>query len=150
MISAMVTSSSGPSALAMSCRVSRVMALHPPAECDRADALPYRPVVSRGGFWDIIQRSIAARIATAAPMMTWTVIAVPWNPSNQGETNVHIPTIRLSHSSQIANAASAMIASTAITTPAIWAFPEVLPASNPKIQGEKKKNGAQDQVGDIA
>ena len=42
-------------------------------------------------------------------MMTWTVIAVPWNPSNQGETNVHIPTIRLSHSSQIANAASGQI-----------------------------------------
>jgi hypothetical protein len=48
-------------------------------------------VVSRGGIWDIIQSSIAARIATAAPMITCTVIAVvPWKPKTQGETSVHI------------------------------------------------------------
>jgi len=42
------------------------------------------PVVSRGGIWDIIQSSIAARIATAAPMITCTVIAVvPWKPNTQ-------------------------------------------------------------------
>jgi hypothetical protein len=52
------------------------------------------PVVSRGGIWDIIQISIAARIATAAPMITCTVIAVvPWKPKTQGETSVHNPTI---------------------------------------------------------
>ena len=97
-----------------------------------------RPVVSRGG--DTIQSSIAARMATAAPMTTWTVIAVvPWKPNTQGETSVHNPTMRFSHSSQTANAASAAIASTAMTMPAIMAFSEALPASNANIQGEKNR-----------
>src|ERR1700746_248599 len=70
-----------------------------------------RPVVSRGGIWDIIQSSIAARIATAAPITTCTVIAVvPWKPNTQGETRAHKPTTRFSHSSHTANAASAAIA----------------------------------------
>src|SRR6266568_2742565 len=100
-----------------------------------------RPVVSRGGIWDIIQSSMAARIATAAPMTTWTVIAVvPWKPNTQGETRTHSPTMRFSHSSQTANAASAAIASTAMTMPETKAFSETFPASNPNIQGEKNRN----------
>src|SRR5258707_11389431 len=89
----------------------------------------------------MIQISTAARIATAAPMITCTVIAVvPWKPNTQGETSVHNPTMRFSHSSQTANAASAAIASAAMTMPAIMAFSEALPASNPNIQGEKNRN----------
>jgi hypothetical protein len=81
------------------------------------------PVVSRGGIWDIIQSSIAARIATAAPMITCTVIAVvPWKPNTQGDTNAHKPTMRFSYSSHSANAASAAIARIAITRPVTWAL----------------------------
>src|ERR1700745_381518 len=97
-------------------------------------------MVSRGGNWDIIQSSIAARMATAAPMITWTVIAVvPWKPNTQGETSVHKPTMRFSHSSQTANAAKAAIASTAITMPAIKAFSEAIPVPYPNIHGEKNR-----------
>src|SRR3982074_2005336 len=84
----------------------------------------------------MIQLSAAARIATAAPMITCTVIAVvPWKPNTQGETSVHNPTMRFSHSSQIAKAARA-----AIAMPAILAFSEAFPASNPNIQGEKNRH----------
>src|SRR6266478_6224479 len=97
-------------------------------------------MVSRGGNWDIIQSSMAAMMATVAPMTTWTVIAVvPWKPNIQGETSVHNPTMRFSHSSHMANAASAAIASAAMAMPAILAFSEALPASNPNIQGETNK-----------
>src|SRR5260370_32118377 len=44
------------------------------ANGERGSSLPQRPMVSRGGNWDIIQSSIAAMIATAAPITTWTVI----------------------------------------------------------------------------
>src|SRR5258706_10810393 len=47
--------------------------------------------------------------------------------------------MRFSHSSQIAKAARAAMASTAITMPAILAFSEALPAPNPNIQGEKNR-----------
>src|ERR1700674_3677552 len=89
----------------------------------------------------MIQISTAARIATAAPMITCTVIAVvPGKPNTQGETSVHNPTMRFSHSSQIAKAARAATASTAIAMPAILAFSEAFPASNPNIQGEKNRH----------
>src|SRR6266404_6316699 len=113
---------------------------HPPAVAASGDATPQRLVVSRGGIWDIIQSSIAAMMATAAPMTTCTVIAVvPWKPNTQGETSVHNPTMRFSHSSQMANAVSAAIAIATMAIPAILAFPEALPASNPNIQGETNK-----------
>lgn len=81
------------------------------------------PVVSRGGLRDIIQSSIAAKIATAAPMITCTVIAVvPWKPNTQGDTSAHKPTTRFSHSSHTANAASAATARIAMAIPVITAF----------------------------
>src|SRR6266568_3464743 len=85
---------------------------------------------------------MAARTATAMPTTTWIVIAVlaPWNPSTQGATSVHKPTIRFSHSSHTAKAASAAMASTAIAIPAMYAFWEAAPASKPNIQGEQNRN----------
>ena len=85
-----------------------------------SEPIPQLCVVSRGGIWFIIQSSIAARIATAAPMITCTVIAlVPWKPNTHGETSAHRPPTTFSHSSHIANAASAAIARAAMTRPVI-------------------------------
>src|SRR5713101_2468299 len=51
----------------------------------------------------MIQISTAARIATAAPMITCTVIAVvPWKPNTQGEKNRHAPRIRFATSHNFA------------------------------------------------
>src|SRR5262249_44322443 len=101
-----------------------------------------RPVVSRGGCWEVIQISTAARIATRMPTTTHTVMAavVAWKPRTHGEIRVHNPTIRFSHSSQTANAASAAIASTAMITPTILAFTAAVLPANPKIQGDTNRN----------
>src|SRR6202011_3248900 len=61
---------------------------------------------------------------------------VPWKPNTQGDTSVHNPTTRFSHSSQTANAASAAIARIAMTRPEMVAFSETLPAAKPNSHGE--------------
>src|SRR5690242_13654221 len=76
------------------------------------------------------------------PTTTVTVMAfvTSWKPTTHGDIRVHNPTIRFSHSSQTANAASASIASTAMTTPTMLAFSAALVPLNPKIQGETNRN----------
>src|SRR3982074_2081723 len=64
---------------------------------------------------------------------------VPWKPNTQGDTSVHNPTIRFSHSSQTANAANAAIARIAITRPERVAFWEIFPAAKPNIHGETNR-----------
>src|SRR5258706_8042775 len=64
---------------------------------------------------------------------------VPWKPNTQGDTIVHNPTIRFSHSSQTANAANAAIARIAITRPERVAFWEIFPAAKPNIHGETNR-----------
>src|SRR5262249_23077589 len=74
------------------------------------------------------------------PMTMWTCIAVvPAKPSTHGETKTHAPTIRLSHSSQTANAASAAKDIAAMTIPLITGFCNAAPLGKPKIQGDAKR-----------
>src|SRR5262245_18930570 len=74
------------------------------------------------------------------PMTTWTCMAVlPAKLSTQGEIKTQTPTIRLSHSSQTANAANAAIDITAMTIPLTTAFCEAAPLGKPKIQGATKR-----------
>ena len=51
----------------------------------------------------------------------------------------HSPTIRFSHSSQIANAASAATDSTAMRMPTVEAVCHCAPVERPKSQGEKNR-----------
>ena len=74
------------------------------------------------------------------PMTTWACIAVvPAKPSTQGETKTQMPTIRLSHSSQTANAANAAIDIAAMTIPLTKAFFYGAPLEKRKIQGDTKR-----------
>ena len=85
------------------------------------------------------------------PMTTWTCIAVvPAKPSTQGETKTQMPRIRLSHSSQTANAANAAIDIAAMTIPLTKAFFDGAPLEKRKIQGDTKRIAPKDQIGDVA
>ena len=80
--------------------------------------LDYRAAVWCGGVWYMIQSSTAASTATISPMITCTDIAVvAWKPRTQGDTMTQRPTMRLSHSSQIAKFVSA-----AWSQEALWPF----------------------------
>src|SRR5262249_15916714 len=70
---------------------------------------------------------------------TAAALVVAWKPSTQGETTVHSPTIRFSHSSHTAKAAIAATASVTITTLVMLAFSAAVVPPNPKIQGEKNR-----------
>ena len=69
-------------------------------------AYNYCDAVRRGGERWNIQSSIAAITATISPTMTAVRIAsvLLENLSTQGETRIHRPTMRLSHSSHSAKA----------------------------------------------
>src|SRR5580700_2871122 len=104
-----------------------------------------RPVLDLCQAWDArlasyrYQASNAASAATLIPMATSMVMAWSWKPSSHGNTINASPAIRLSHSSQTANAASAAIDSTAMMIPAIDAVCICAPLDRSNSQGEKNR-----------
>ena len=85
-------------------------------------------------------------------MTPWTVIAVvaPWKPRTQGETRTHNPTIRFSHSSQIANAASAAIAENRDHDAGDGSILRDLSAVEAEDPRREEQNRAEDQVCHVA
>src|SRR5580704_19558291 len=84
--------------------------------------------------------STAANSTTKVPMTASMVIAsLSWKPRAQGDTIKASPAASVSHSSHIANAASAAIDDTAMKIPIIDAVWQGAPAGRLNSHGEKNK-----------
>jgi len=98
----------------------------------------------------MIHSSTAASAATIKPTITCTDMAVvAWKPISQGDTTTHSPTMKLSHSSQIAKFVSAAIDSTAITTPLIMAFWRWRTCVECEQPGRDEQERTQHQIGNV-
>jgi hypothetical protein len=83
---------------------------------------------------------LALMCGRLVPITTSMVMAsLSWKPMSQGDTMSVRPAIRLSHSSQTANAASAAVDSTAMKIAMIEAVCHCAPVDGPKSQGEKNR-----------